>query len=129
MNFDVIMKKIYLAAFILSTFIIALENCRREPAVNNLYKGTKYTLQVPFLFPPISSPYKDSLTYEGIALGRRLFYDKHLSVDGQKSCASCHHLQVALSDSGNAVSANENGFTTRNAPALQNLAWGYQAKQ
>ena len=118
-----IMKKIFFAAFMFLVFLLALENCKREAAPGNVLQGTKYILQIPYLFPPVNSPYKDSLTYEGIALGRRLFYDKHLSIDGQKSCASCHHLQYALSDSGNALSINENGFTVRNAPALQNLAW------
>jgi len=63
------------------------------------------------------------MTYEGVELGRRLFYDKHLSKDGQKSCASCHFLQYALSDSGKAKSMNETSLTTRNAPPLQNLLW------
>ena len=63
------------------------------------------------------------MTYEGVELGHRLFYDKHLSRDGKKSCASCHLLQYALSDSGNAKSLNETGLTKRNAPALQNLLW------
>jgi cytochrome c peroxidase len=88
------------------------------------YTGTKYHL--PDLDAYFGKPliaYTDSMTYEGVELGRRLFYDKHLSKSGQKSCASCHNLQYALTDSGNRFSANETGLTTRNAPALQNLAW------
>src|SRR5215510_6736082 len=27
---------------------------------------------------------------EAVALGRRLFFDKRLSADGQRSCATCH---------------------------------------
>ena len=63
------------------------------------------------------------MTYEGVELGRRLFYDKHLSKDGEKSCASCHFVQYALSDSGKAQSMNKSGLTKRNAPPLQNLLW------
>ena len=118
------MRRFFFAIFVLLSLVVLLENCRRESvASGSLYRGTKYTMQIPFSFPEISSPYKDSLTYEGIALGRRLFYDKHLSLDGQKACASCHHLQYAFSDSGNALSVNENGPIKRNAPSLQNLAW------
>jgi cytochrome c peroxidase len=112
--------------------VLALENCRRDPLIthqqnpndpDSLYQGTKYTITLPFLFPQIPGSYKDSLTVEGIQLGRRLFYDKHFSVDGQKACASCHHLQYAFCDSGNVLSTNEFGFTKRNAPTIQNLAW------
>jgi len=90
---------------------------------DSLFVGRKYVVQVPFKFPAIENKYADSMTYEGVELGHMLFYDMHLSRDGKKSCASCHLLQYALSDSGNAKSVNETGLTTRNAPALQNLLW------
>ncbi len=114
--------------------IIAIRGCRHNPFsffggqtdTDSLYAGRKYTIQRPFKFPPITDKYADSLTYEGVELGRRLFYDKHLSKDGEKSCASCHFVQFAFSDSGRAKSANETGLTRRNAPALQNLLWAKQ---
>src|SRR5438067_1712803 len=34
----------------------------------------------------------------GIALGRRLFFDKRLSRDGTVSCASCHQPERAFTD-------------------------------
>jgi cytochrome c peroxidase len=126
------MKKLLLIISVSLVIFLSLQNCRRDPPVNighntesdTAYIGTPYPFPKPFNFPPIPLvAYADSMTYEGVALGRRLFYDKHLSADGQKSCASCHKLQYALCDSGNALSTNEFGSTTRNAPALQNLAW------
>jgi cytochrome c peroxidase len=58
------------------------------------------------------------------ALGRRLFYDPSLSVDGSISCASCHHQQGAFSDPERALSLGINQQSgLRNAPALQNLRW------
>ncbi|HWB63784.1 MAG TPA: cytochrome c peroxidase [Chitinophagales bacterium] len=87
------------------------------------YKGTKYNLPVTNLLGKPRAPYADSLTVEGIELGRRLFYDVHLSKDGKKSCFSCHRLEYAFSDPGVALSMNETGMTTRNAQPLQNLAW------
>ncbi len=126
------MKNIVVLLLFATTLFFA--GCRNNPVArffsigndepDSIYTGKKYLL--PNLDATFGKPlvrYSDSMTYEGVELGRRLFYDKHLSKDGQKSCASCHHLQYALSDSGNRFSANETGFTTRNAPALQNLAW------
>ncbi|MDB5285047.1 MAG: cytochrome-c peroxidase, partial [Bacteroidota bacterium] len=130
---DTCMKK---TAFFILLFISAmliLVDCKHDPKIvplvahgdDSLYHGVPYKIPEYFIFnfPTLINPYKDSLTWEGIQLGRRLFYDKHLSVDGQKSCGSCHRAAEALSDSGFALSTNEFGLTKRNAPALQNLAW------
>jgi cytochrome c peroxidase len=91
---------------------------------DRFYIGKKYYLpNVKRFYGPPLVGYSDSITWEGVELGRRLFYDKHLSKSGTRSCASCHNYQYALSDSGNRFSLNEGGSTARNAPALQNLAW------
>lgn len=121
-------------AAVILFFVVSLlfSGCRNNPFAcfiganepDSLYGATKYHLppaEKYFGKPKVG--YVDSMTCEGVELGRRLFYDKRLSKDGQKSCASCHHLNYALSDSGNRFSVNETGLTTRNAPALQNLAW------
>lgn len=125
------MKRTGIFYILVCLLLITEAGCRNNPLSNlfhandpdSLYAGKKYTVQRPFKFPPITNKYADSLTCEGVELGRRLFYDKHLSRDGKKSCASCHLQQYALSDSGQARSVNETGFTKRNAPALQNLLW------
>jgi cytochrome c peroxidase len=126
------MKKSFLLFVVFAIALLLLENCKRDPKIelhntnsdpDSLYTGTKYAYPPLFQFPTIHNAYKDSMTYEGIQLGRRLFYDKHLSLDGQKSCGSCHKALYALSDEGNAKSINEFGTTKRNAPAIQNLAW------
>ena len=125
------MKRTCFAFVLLISLLILGGGCRYNPfnrffAVNepdSLFTGKKYVVQRPFKFPVIANKYADSMTCEGVELGRRLFYDKHLSQDGKKSCASCHFLQYALSDSGNARSINATGVTRRNTPALQNLLW------
>ena len=64
------------------------------------------------------------LTEEGIALGKKLFYDGILSKDGNFPCASCHQQVAAFATFDHDLSHGFNGqFTTRNAQALQNLAW------
>ncbi len=115
--------------------VISLQNCKHEepdgpqnPAdPDSLYTGVRYSFTTlnppPFRFPVISHPYKDSLTLEGIELGRRLFYDTRLSSTGQLACASCHKQEFAFSDMGNAKSTNVFGPTKRNASAIENLLW------
>lgn len=64
------------------------------------------------------------VTEEGFQLGRRLFYDGRLSKDSSISCATCHQQFAAFSSFDHDLSHGiNNSFTTRNAPALFNLAW------
>ncbi|MCC6762532.1 MAG: cytochrome-c peroxidase [Chitinophagaceae bacterium] len=64
------------------------------------------------------------LTEEGIALGKKLFYDGRLSKDGQFPCASCHQQDAAFGTFAHDLSHGfNNSHTLRNAPPLQNMAW------
>src|SRR5690606_3988187 len=64
------------------------------------------------------------LTEEGFQLGRNLFYDGRLSKDGNFSCGSCHQQFAAFATFDHDFSHGfDDQFTTRNSPALQNLAW------
>ena len=65
-----------------------------------------------------------AINEEEIQLGRLLFYDPILSEDSSVSCASCHLQQTGFTHIDHAVSHGIYGRKgTRNAPALQNLAW------
>jgi cytochrome c peroxidase len=69
-------------------------------------------------------PDANPLTPAKIALGRKLFFDKHLSRDGTLSCASCHDPELSFSD-GRKVARGINGQDgTRNAPAIINRGYG-----
>ena len=88
-------------------------------------KPTPIKFITPKGFPkPIYDFKKNPLTKEGFELGKRLFYDGRLSKDGNFPCASCHQQVVAFANyDHNLRHGIQNRFTTRNAPALQNLAW------
>ena len=60
------------------------------------------------------------ITNEGATLGRVLFYDKMLSVNGEKSCASCHHQEFAFTDNVRFSKGFEGGLTRRNSMSLSN---------
>jgi cytochrome c peroxidase len=75
---------------------------------------------------PADSPMSDAK----VALGRRLFYDADLSIDGTMACATCHEQRRAFTDS-NATHSGVNGDPgRRNIMALANvgyfssLTWG-----
>ncbi|MFZ9694468.1 MAG: cytochrome-c peroxidase [Chitinophagaceae bacterium] len=81
--------------------------------------------EIPESFPSPLYQFRDNpLTQEGIELGRRLFYEPRLSVDGNHPCASCHEQKAAFGtfehDRSHGVFESH---TLRNAPVLFNLAW------
>ncbi|NEM98667.1 cytochrome-c peroxidase [Pontibacter sp. BT327] len=82
-------------------------------------------LQVPANFPaPLPQPAHNPATAQGILLGKKLFFDPALSVNGNVSCATCHQPQKAFSDGQALSSAGVSGKALkRHAPALMNLAW------
>lgn len=85
---------------------------------------TAYTLAIPAHFPQPTLPADNPLTVEGIALGKRLFFEKRLSGNNTQSCASCHQPQHAFADGDKAVSVGIDGKKgSRNAMPLFNLAW------
>ncbi len=81
--------------------------------------------QIPSGFPDPFYRYADNpLSKEGIELGRKLFYEGRLSVDGNFPCASCHEQRAAfgLFEHDRSHGYN-NSHTLRNGPPLFNLAW------
>lgn len=72
---------------------------------------------------PPAVPADNPMTPAKVELGRRLFYDADLSLDGTMSCATCHVQRHGFADSI-ASRAGVNGDPgRRNAPALANVAW------
>lgn len=59
-----------------------------------------------------------------IALGRKLFFDRRLSLNGTMSCAMCHVPEQAFANNELAVAVGLNGLSARrNAPSLLNVAF------
>lgn len=100
------------------------ENCpASDDKISGDFKPTPYKLQVPsWLSQPII-PADNPMTVEGVALGRRLFYDPILSMNGQMSCGTCHQQSKAFTD-GNAFSLGVRGLPSkRNTMSIVNLAF------
>ncbi|MEM6497894.1 MAG: cytochrome c peroxidase [Pseudomonadota bacterium] len=71
----------------------------------------------------IPAPDGNPITPSKVALGRELFFDKRLSGDGQRSCASCHDPTQGFSDGRTTALGRNSQPLRRNTMTLWNLAW------
>ena len=100
-----------------------------EPIPDNILcaiipgSGTPHEFQKPYFFPEPSLPAYNPMTDEGIALGRKLFWDDQLSRNNTMSCGSCHAPEHAFSDNVAGSVGLYGDITPRNSMALINLAW------
>ncbi len=73
-------------------------------------------------------PTNNPLTEEGIALGKKLFFDPILSKDNSQSCSSCHNPQNSFSDSERFSIGVDGIRGNRNSMPLFNLAWNFDER-
>lgn len=73
--------------------------------------------------PPLKVSTENPQTAEKVSLGRKLFFDKRLSINGEVSCASCHDPRRAFTDGKPVAHGLRNGVGTRNTPSLLNVAY------
>ncbi len=83
--------------------------------------GYRWDLPADVPLPPI--PADNPMSEQKVELGRRLFYDTRLSVNGTTACATCHRQELAFTD-GRARSVGATGeLHPRGAMSLVNAAW------
>jgi cytochrome c peroxidase len=83
----------------------------------------EYSWNLPRGFPKPHVPAGNPMTAAKVELGRHLFYDARMSVNGKASCATCHKQELAFTD-GRAVSAGATGqLHSRSAMSLVNVAY------
>lgn len=80
--------------------------------------------QAPLGLPVISGIKDNFPTYRKIALGRKLFYDRRLSLNNTFSCAICHIPEQGFTNNEIATAVGIEGRTVRrNAPTLYNVSY------
>lgn len=100
-------------------------SCRKDPILQpNVNEPTPYALILPAFFPQMAIPSDNPLTYEGIDLGRHLFYDTRLSGDSTQACASCHMQEFGFSDTARFSTGITGAQGNRQAMTIVNLGWG-----
>jgi cytochrome c peroxidase len=114
------------------TSLLLLSNCKHDPLIakgnssdpDSLYAGRPYSFADNSAgiarYRKVKIPADNPQTYEGVQLGRMLFYDSTLSLNGRVSCGSCHKQQYSFGDNQR-LSQNVHGSTKRNASTLINL--------
>jgi cytochrome c peroxidase len=84
---------------------------------------SSYVWNLPKGFPKPRVPADNPMSAAKVELGRRLFYDTRMSVNGTASCATCHKQELAFTD-GRTVSAGATGEKhSRSAMSLVNIAY------
>lgn len=110
----------------------ALLACRKDPALPGEagFRGpTPLALDIPAWAlnqpHPLNLPADNPLTVEGVALGRKLFYEKALSDNYTLSCASCHRQEHAFSDPRRFSLGSDGSVGRRQAMPIQNMLWDH----
>lgn len=103
-----------------------LAGCNNGVDLTNIpYEPQSYVVNVPSFYPKLEIPADNPLTIDGVALGRKLFYDPILSVDNSMSCASCHDQKKGFTD-GLAVSVGVDGIAgSRSSMSLVDVGFFY----
>ena len=74
-------------------------------------------------YEPMVIPADNPMTPEKVALGRQLFFDERLSIDGSKSCYSCHVCENGLTDGLPKAIGPGNKQLPRHSPTLWNIGY------
>jgi len=114
----------FLFSFLIIVSLVLVSCSDDEPTTAPVveFETTPYTLVMPSNMPPPILPTDNPLTYESIALGKALFFEKMMSKDGSISCGSCHSQSRAFTDDGKVFSEGIEGKVgNRNSMPLFNL--------
>ena len=74
---------------------------------------------------PEAMPGSENDTAQRIALGKKLFFEKRLSINDTQSCASCHRLEDGFAGVDNLATSPgaKKELGTRNSPTVLNSGW------
>ena len=74
--------------------------------------------------PPVPVPKDNPMTQKKVLLGRKLFFDRRLSLNETMSCAMCHVPEQGFTNNEMATAVGIEGRTVRrNAPTIYNVAY------
>ena len=78
----------------------------------------------PLGLPPIPVPGDNPVTEEKVRLGRKLFFDRRLSLNETMSCGMCHIPEQGFTNNELATAVGIEGRTVRrNSPTIYNVAY------
>jgi cytochrome c peroxidase len=89
------------------------------------FATTPYVVDVSSSLPPLPGKVKQTLTQEGVKLGKKLFYEKRLSGDNTMSCNTCHKQEAAFATHNKVEKGITGEEGRRNSMPLFNLAYSH----
>ncbi|MDZ4751817.1 MAG: cytochrome c peroxidase [Flavobacteriales bacterium] len=116
------MKKIHWISLVLIS-IVALVACKKDEETIEATGPTPYVLVIPDGLPNMNIPSHNPLTVEGVALGKKLFYDEILSGNNTQSCGDCHQAAHSFTDPLQFSIGIDGIAGTRNGMPITNLGW------
>jgi cytochrome c peroxidase len=103
-------------------FVFALSFAGISLASNGDEDLLRQAKQIFSPLPQVMSSDKNPITPEKVKLGKILFYETRISVDGTVSCARCHPIGLYAADGLKKSIGNNCKVNPRNAPTLFNAA-------
>ncbi len=118
-----------LAASLVVLFAFGLAACKSKPIEEKAPPVVEPTVEkvelppAPADFPAMKIPADNPQTPDKIALGHQLFFDARMSVDGSRSCYSCHQNEHGNGgETPLAIGAGEKPLT-RHSPVIWNTGY------
>ncbi|MGB0788883.1 MAG: cytochrome-c peroxidase [Marinirhabdus sp.] len=119
-------------ALLILIVLTGIFSCTKDTPTVEAYVPVPFQLDIPPLFaqllPEPLIPTDNPLTEEGVALGKRLFFERNLSQDGTLACAGCHNPRFAFADNTPLSTGITGQLGERNSMPLFNLAWNFNEK-
>ena len=85
--------------------------------------GETYDWDLPATYPRPAVPEDNPMSAAKVALGRRLFHDRRLSLNGSTACATCHVQALAFTDGRPRAIGATGAAHPRGAMSLVNTAY------
>ena len=85
--------------------------------------GADFDWNIPRGFPRPQVPADNPMNAAKVHLGRYLFYDQRMSVNGQASCATCHQQDLAFTDGRAHAKGTTGALHPRGSMSLVNVAY------
>ncbi len=85
--------------------------------------GADFDWNIPKGFPRPLVPSDNPMSSAKVDLGRYLFYDKRISVNGKTACATCHQQELAFTDGRAQAKGTTGELHPRSSMSLVNVAY------
>ncbi|MBT0608357.1 cytochrome-c peroxidase [Aequorivita echinoideorum] len=119
------MKKLQQLFIAATAAMFLFASCSKDDGYSGIPEDRPFNFEIPSNFPAMAQDIGNNMpTENGVALGRKLFYENKLSRDNTISCSFCHEQAYAFTHHGHDLSHGiDNLLGIRNAPAVQNMTF------